>query len=97
MTDELQPIENKHSETLKPLCNTRWPAHADATLNYVNIQKLQEDFVNDTNQMQQLEMTQDHIIKKKWAGLKQPSCAHCGVALQAVELDLCKAVDLERS
>jgi len=108
VTDGLQPNANKRIETLKSLSNTRWAAHGEATqavhINYANIQKSLKNIVNDTNQ-NAATRNEARSLDKKMDKLETAfMCTlwHCilqrfekaSVALQSVELDLCKAVDL---
>lgn len=111
MTAGLQPNANKRIETLKSLSNTRWAAHADTTQalcgNYANIQDSLKSIADDINQnvptrnearsiykkMDKLEIA---FLSKLWHCILQ-CFESASVALQAVNLDLCNAVDLVRS
>lgn len=111
VTAGLQPNENHRIETLKSLSDTRWAAHAQATKalcrNYANIQ---ESLMNIAEDSKQNPTTQNDAwsLHKKMNRLETAFLCTMwnyvlqrfhgtSVALQAVDLDLCNAVDLVRS
>uniref|UniRef100_A0A8P4KM64 Zinc finger MYM-type protein 1 n=1 Tax=Dicentrarchus labrax TaxID=13489 RepID=A0A8P4KM64_DICLA len=107
----LQPNDNKRIETLKSLSDTRWSAHAVATKalcqNYAGIQQSLLNIADDEHQnlstreearalhkkMNKLEIA---LMSNMWNAILQ-RFQGVSIALQAVELDLCNAVDLVRS
>uniref|UniRef100_A0A8P4KG01 TTF-type domain-containing protein n=1 Tax=Dicentrarchus labrax TaxID=13489 RepID=A0A8P4KG01_DICLA len=107
----LQPNDNKRIETLKSLSDTRWSAHAVTTKalcqNYAGIQQSLLNIADDEHQnlstreearalhkkMIKLEIA---LMSKMWNAILQ-RFQGVSIALQAVELDLCNAVDLVRS
>ena len=111
ITAGLQANENKRIETLKSLSETRWSAHAQATKalcrNYANIQDSLKSIADNTNQnpavrkealtlhkkMDKLEIA---FLCNMWNCILQRFMT-TSEALQAVNLDLCNAVDMVRS
>ena len=107
----LQPNENQRIETLKSLSDTRWSAHAVANKalcqNYAGIQQSLLNIADDEHQnwstreearalykkMNKLEIA---LMCNMWNTILQ-RFQGVSTALQAVELDLCNAVDLVRS
>ncbi|CAM4509097.1 unnamed protein product [Leuciscus chuanchicus] len=108
----LQPNDNKRIETLKSLSDTRWSAHAVATKalcqNYAGIQQSLLNIADDDEHQNLSTREEARALHKKinkleialmcnmWNAILQ-RFQGVSTALQAVELDLCNAVDLVRS
>ncbi|KAK7162483.1 hypothetical protein R3I93_006713 [Phoxinus phoxinus] len=108
----LQPNDNKRIETLKSLSDTRWSAHAVATIalcqNYAGIQQSLLNIADDHEHQNLSTREEARALHKKMNKLKIPIMCNMwnailqrfhgvSTALQAVELDLCNAVYLVRS
>lgn len=111
ITAGLSANENARIETLKSLSDTRWSAHASATKalhqNYCNIQdsllELSEDpSQNVTAQREaasyssKMDELENAFLCNLWNNILQ-RFHKTSAALQAVELDLCNAVELVSS
>ena len=108
----LQPNENHRIENLKTLSDTRWSVHAVATKalcqNYVGIQQSLLNIADDDEHRNLSTREEARMLHKKmnkleialmckiWNAILQ-RFQGMSTALQAVELDLCNAVDLVRS
>ncbi|CAM4446998.1 unnamed protein product [Leuciscus chuanchicus] len=108
----LQPNDNKRIETLKSLSDTRWSAHAVATkalcTNYAGIQLSLLNIADDDEHQNLSTREEARALHKKMNKLEIAIMCNMwnailqrfhgvSTALQAVELDLCNAVDLVRS
>ena len=108
----LQPNDNHRIETLKTLSDTRWSAHAVATKalcqNYAGIQQSLLNIADDDEHQNLSTREEARVLHKKMNKLEIAFMCKMwnailhrfqgvSTALQAVELDLCNAVDLVRS
>ncbi|CAM4513430.1 unnamed protein product [Leuciscus chuanchicus] len=108
----LQPNDNKRIETLKSLSDTRWSAHAVATKalcqNYAGIQQSLLNIADDDEHQNLSKREEARALHKKMNKLEIALMCNMwndilqrfqgvSTALQAVELDLCNAVDLVQS